>query len=187
MTRPSFSVLKPILSLGVLALVACGEGSTPTEPGMAGDRFPAAPSFALASNTWTAKAPQPGTALFGSSAGMAPNSAGESIVYTFGGTDGVGGTGFPVHAYKVATNTWTTKASRVGVFSSNGVGKIGNKLYFSGGYNAVETPSSFNNLVWAYDYSNDRMIRKADLPIFGAEGVTGVINGKLYVLPGACS
>jgi N-acetylneuraminic acid mutarotase len=30
------------------------------------------------------------------------------------------------------------------------------------------------------------MIMKADLPIFSAEGVTGVIDGKLYVLPGAC-
>jgi N-acetylneuraminic acid mutarotase len=31
------------------------------------------------------------------------------------------------------------------------------------------------------------MIRKANLPIFSAEGVSGVINGKLYVLPGACN
>jgi N-acetylneuraminic acid mutarotase len=118
---------------------------------------------------------------------MAPNSAGQPIVYRFGGTDGAGGTGFPVHAYNAATNAWTTKVSRVGVFNSNGVGKIGSKLYFSGGYNEVETPPSFTNLFWAYDYSRDRMIRKADLPIFSAEGVTGVIDGKLYVLPGACS
>jgi N-acetylneuraminic acid mutarotase len=31
------------------------------------------------------------------------------------------------------------------------------------------------------------MIAKANLPIFSAEGVSGVINGKLYVLPGACN
>ena len=46
---------------------------------------------------------------------------------------------------------------------------------------------TFVNQLWAYDYTRDRLIRKADLPIFSAEGVTGVINGKLYVLPGACS
>ena len=119
--------------------------------------------------------------------GVAPTGAGQLITYTLGGTDGQGGTGFAVQAYNVATNTWTTKASRVGVFNSNGVGRIGGRLYFSGGYNAVETPPSFTKLLWAYNYSQDRMIKKADLPIFSAEGVTGVINGKLYVLPGACS
>ena len=41
--------------------------------------------------------------------------------------------------------------------------------------------------MWAYDYTHDRMIRRADLPIFSAEGVTGAVDGKLYVLPGACN
>jgi hypothetical protein len=182
--------LRPIALLSAamaLGMLACTSEETLTQPGTAGDPASAASSLALASNTWTTKAPYPGQGRFGSSAAMAPNSAGQSIVYLFGGTDGEGGTGFPVQAYNLVSNTWTTKASRVGVFNSNGVGKIGSKLFFSGGYNAVETPSSFTNLFWAYDYSHDQMLRKADLPIFGAEGVTGVINGKLYVLAGACS
>jgi N-acetylneuraminic acid mutarotase len=120
------------------------------------------------------------------SAGVAPNPAGQSIVYIFGGTDLEGGTGFRVQAYNAATNAWTFKASRVSVFESNGVGRIGGRLYFSGGYNQVEIPS-FTNRVWAYRFSDDQMIRRADLPILAAEGVTGVIDGKLYVLPGACS
>jgi hypothetical protein len=85
----------------------------------------------------------------------------------------------------VATDTWGGGLATVSVFGSNGVGKIGNRLYFSGGYNDVETPASFSNRLWAYDYANDRLIERASLPIFSAEGVTGVISGTLYVLPGA--
>ena len=70
--------------------------------------------------------------------------------------------------------------------SPNGIGKIGNKLYFSGGYIEDGVGEATREL-WAYDYSKNLMIRKAPLPIFSAEGVSGVINGKLYVLPGACN
>jgi len=38
----------------------------------------------------------------------------------------------------------------------------------------------------AYDFTNDRFIQKADMPKAGAEGVSGVIHDKLYVLPGYC-
>jgi N-acetylneuraminic acid mutarotase len=174
-------------TLGLLTLAACSENSSPTQPELAGDPAPVAMSLAAAPNTWTATAAPPFTPdIYGYDLGMAPNSAGQSIVYTFGGTSSdEGGTGMGVQAYNVATNSWTGRSSRVFVFSSNGVGKIGNKLYFSGGYNDHE--GSFNRQLWAYDYSSDRMIAKANLPIYSAEGVTGVINGKLYVLPGACS
>jgi N-acetylneuraminic acid mutarotase len=119
---------------------------------------------------------------------MAPNSAGQSIVYAFGGTSSdEGGTGKSVKAYNVATNTWSARLSQVGVFNSNGVGKIGSKLYFSGGYVTAGNLPDATNALWAYDYFNDRTIKKANLPIFSAEGVSGVINGKLYVLPGACN
>lgn len=177
------------VALGVLTLAACGENVTPTQPEIGGEAAPAALSLAAASNTWTPTAAPPFTPdIYGKDIGMAPNSAGQSIVYTFGGTSSdEGGTGMVVQAYNVATDTWTGRSwsSRVFVYNSNGVGKIGNKLYFSGGRNDHE--GSFSNQLWAYDYSSDRMIAKAGLPIFSAEGVTGVINGKLYVLPGACS
>jgi Kelch motif len=178
-----------LLTFGVLTLAACGENTTPTQPEMGGDPAPAALSLAAAPNTWTPKAPTLyGADIYGYELGMAPNAAGQSIVYTFGGTSSdEGGTGFSVSAYNVSTNSWTWRSSRVGVWYANGVGKIGSKLYFSGGYNEHDSPLSFSNQLWAYDYSHDRMIAKANLPIFGAEGVTGVINGKLYVLPGACS
>jgi N-acetylneuraminic acid mutarotase len=178
-------LLPLVASLGALTILGCTSDS-PTEP-----TVPEAGSFSgvasAASNSWTPKAAYPAPGLFGSVAATAPNSAGQSIVYLMAGTDGEGGTQFPVKAYNAATNTWSYKTARAQVFYPNGAVKLGSRIYFSGGYNAVETPSSFDNRVWAYDYAHDRMIRKADLPIFGAEGVSGVISGKLYVLPGACS
>jgi N-acetylneuraminic acid mutarotase len=178
-----------LLTLGVLTVAACGENVIPTQPEIAGDPAPAALSLAAAANTWTERAAPPFTQYFyGFDLGTAPNAAGQSIVYTFGGTSSdEGGTGFGVAAYNVATNSWSWMTSRVGVWYSNGVGKIGNRLYFSGGYNEHDSPNSFTNQLWAYDYAHDRMIARANLPIFSAEGVSGVIDGKLYVLPGACS
>jgi N-acetylneuraminic acid mutarotase len=67
----------------------------------------------------------------------------------------------------------------------NGVGKIGSKLYHSGGLRGGE--AVYSSELHAYDYAGDRMIRKASMPKFTGDGVTGVINGKLYVLPGTCS
>jgi N-acetylneuraminic acid mutarotase len=182
------SLFSPMLALG-LALAACGETTTPTQPDMAGNAAPAALALSAAPNTWTPKAPPPfDQYIYGYDLGTAPNSAGQSIVYAFGGTSSDNGfTGNAVKAYNVATNTWTGRLSVARTFYSNGVGKIGNKLYFSGGYiNAGNLPDATAEL-WAYDYSNDQMIRKAPLPIFSAEGVSGVINGKLFVLPGACN
>ena len=45
------------------------------------------------------------------------------------------GCGANVLTYKIGTNTWTSKGfePRVYVYNSNGVGKIGNTLYISGG------------------------------------------------------
>ncbi|MBA3520995.1 MAG: hypothetical protein H0T90_00630, partial [Gemmatimonadales bacterium] len=179
-----------VLSAGVaLALLACTSEDSLTQPDGLGEPAPAALSLAAAPNSWTPRAPTLfGDDIFGYDLGMAPNASGASIVYTFGGTsDEEDLTGILVHAYNVATDTWTRRQSQVGVFNSNGIGKIGDKLYFSGGYNEHTSTPFSSNALWAYDYARDRMIRKADLPIFSAEGVTGVINGKLYVLPGACN
>jgi N-acetylneuraminic acid mutarotase len=87
----------------------------------------------------------------------------------------------------VSTNSWTFKAAGTYIYYPNGVGKIGSRLYFSGGYVTAGNLPDASRQLWAYDYSNDRMILKANLPIFSAEGVSGVINAKLYVLPGACN
>jgi N-acetylneuraminic acid mutarotase len=174
-----------VTCLGALGIAGC-TAETPTEPADSQDASSIEAAL-IAANNWTPKAAYPAPGLFDAFAATAPNSDGQSIVYLMGGTDGEGGAGSGVKAYNPITDTWTRLGSRAGVFGSNGAQKLGSKIYFSGGYNAVETPSSFTNEVWAFDYARDRMIRKANLPIFGAEGVSGVISGNLYVLPGACS
>jgi hypothetical protein len=169
-----------------LAMLAC-TSETPTEPDTPGNQAPAEPSLALASNTWTAKAPMPaggGYPRSGVSAGVAPDSVGRSIVYVFGGQDDQGGTTFPIQAYDVATNTWTTKASETNWTRLNGVGRIGSRLYFSGGFQYHDV--GYTAHLYAYDPAGDRLTRKRDMPKYTADGVTGVIGGKLYVIPGTC-
>lgn len=73
------------------------------------------------------------------------------------------------------------------MFNSHGVGKIGNKLYYSGGYDYGTGTRVITGTTWAYDTRTDLLTRKADMPKVTADGVTGVIDGKLYVLPGTCS
>jgi galactose oxidase-like protein/Kelch motif protein len=169
-----------------LAMLACT--SEPTGPDTPGNPSPAAPSFVLASNTWTLKAPMPAD-WSGASAGVAPDPAGRSIVYAFGGQDDQGGTTFGIRAYDVATNTWTAKAQSTHGTRFNGVGRIGGRLYFSGGFHFHDegSYSGYQAELYAYDPAGDSLIRKRDMPQYTADGVTGVIGGKLYVLPGICS
>jgi Kelch motif len=180
----SASVLTTSLAL---AMLACTSEQAPTGPGTPGDQAPAAASLALGSNTWIAKAPLPMTVpRSGVSAGVAPNSAGQSVVYVWGGVEGGdGGTTWPIQAYDVTTDTWATKASRPYRTRYNGVGKIGSRLYFSGGF--AYHGAGYSAELYAYDPAADRLIRKRDMPKYTADGVTGVIDGKLYVIPGTCS
>ena len=62
-------------------------------------------------------------------------------------------------------------------------------LYISGGWNFSGDPSQWidvSSRLFAYDVAHDRLIRKADMPRATAEGVTGVIDHKVYVLAGKC-
>jgi N-acetylneuraminic acid mutarotase len=86
----------------------------------------------------------------------------------------------------VGTNIWTTKAAVFRGALTNGAGKIGSKLYISGGRDQSQPGQPLVSSLFAYDLTRDRVIRRADMPAPTALGVTGVINGKLYVLAGAC-
>jgi hypothetical protein len=178
------------LALGALSFAACGEDTT-TQPSSPADPSLSPPSLATASNSWSPIAPMPGEDGFGVSVGVVTNSAGKSIAYVFGGTDAAGGSGAVTRIYNVATNTWTLANNRfdnqVSVFNSNGVGNIRDTLYLSGGYDYGGGSREIQSLVWAYDPVTDKLIRKADMPLHTADGVTGVIGDKLYVLPGTCS
>jgi hypothetical protein len=174
--------------VSLFAIASCGE-NTPTQPTSSDDPSLTVPSLATASNTWTQKASILADQYFGGySVGMAPNAKGESIVYVIGGSSADNGfTGYPIEAYNTVTNTWTNKSSSADAFGLNGVGKIGSRLYFSGGFDYGSGSLAAHKTLWAYDYTNDRLIRKANMPVYSGNGVTAVINGKLYVLPGTCA
>ena len=184
MSRPP----KLAFTLSLLALAACGENTDPTQPGTVAERSTLEPSFALASNTWTKRAPLRGP-RYGPAAGVVNNSAGNPILYVFGGHFDEFQLG--TVAYNYATNTWTTKAGNFEGEYTNGVGRIGGKLYISGGFNiAGGDPfccDATQRTLYVYDPVADRLTRKADMPRQTARGVTGVINGKLYVLSGYCA
>jgi Kelch motif protein len=181
-----------------VALLACTSENGPTEPESNGTMTPADPTVAAAVNIWRERGPHPFAFLIGVSVGVLANPAGQSVVYAFGGCDVVESnfgqcTEGQISIYNVATDTWTGDRSfLVSVHSSNGVGTIGGKLYSSGGYTQLHAIDGLSNRVWAYDPALTfppgsearRVTQVADMPKRTAEGVTGVINSKLYVLPG---
>jgi hypothetical protein len=179
-------------------LAACGDTPAPTDP--AASRHPAEPVMAAAttaaaalptaSNTWAPRATiESNYPFYGFTAAAAKNAAGQWIVYAFGGASDEGGGNWPILAYNVAANTWAPKHTRVGLsIRWNGVGLIGNLLYYSGGWTWDEVGAQFGNELEAYDFAADRKVTLANLPRFTADGITGVYQGKiLYVLPGTCS
>jgi N-acetylneuraminic acid mutarotase len=180
-----------VLGLGLLALAACGESDTPTQP-MTESAPASAPLAALTSNTWTSRAPYPSrVGALRLSAGVVNNSAGQPIVYTFGASDDENCCGVSIASYNVATNTWSVRSrsreTQVFVFNTNGVGRIGGKLYFSGGYDKTGSFPEITPAAWAYDPVSNTLTRKADMPKATADGISAVIDGKLFVLPGTCS
>jgi N-acetylneuraminic acid mutarotase len=171
-------------AFSVFVLVSCSENTTPTQPETAGNQ-PANPSeLTIAANSWTAKARMP-TARFNLAAGAVNNSLGQPILYAIGGI----GVTFPdptalstVEAFNLATNTWSTKAPLpIPMESSNGVGVIGGKLYISG---PAFGGGNVAGHLYMYDPGTNTWTRKADLPRPAGAGMTGVIDGKLYVLAG---
>jgi Kelch motif len=180
--------VRVVFVVGLFALTSCGD-DTPTQPTSLSDQPITGPSLAAASNTWTQKASLLADQYFGGySVGMAPNATGQSIVYVIGGSSSDNGsTGYPIEAYNTVTNTWTNKSSSADAFGLNGVGKIGSRLYFSGGADYGSGSLAYRKTLWAYDYTNDRILQKANMPVYSGNGVTGVISGKLYVLPGTCA
>ena len=71
-------------------------------------------------------------------------------------------------------------------WQGNGVGAIGSKLYVSGGYPTHDETDGMSRRFLAYEPATGQTTQLANMPKSTAEGVTGVIDGKLYVLPGAC-
>ena len=176
------------ISLAALALTSCDE-TGPTQPTIV-DQPANTPDFALAANSWTTKASIP-TPRYSHALGVANNSLGQPVIYAFGGTEDSPTWNFPtssVQAYNAATNTWADMARMpVGLFEANGVGLIGGKLYIPGGKSNGGDGTEYAPYLLVYDPRSNTWSQKADLPRLVARGITGVIDGKLYVLTGECS
>jgi N-acetylneuraminic acid mutarotase len=71
-------------------------------------------------------------------------------------------------------------------FETNGVGEIGGKFYISGGLDYGSGHKLSTAALYVYDPADNSVVRRAPLPKSSWAGVTGVIHGELYVLPGAC-
>ena len=177
------SYLTAALSLCILGITGCASDETPLEP-VSGEEM-TAPSFALAPNGWTARAPLP-TGRQELTAAVVNSSAGEPILYVLGGIDVVDRPVSRVEAYNYATNRWTAKAARSTNLESNGVGVIGGKLYISGGKADHGDGLEIHGGLFTYDPVRDVFSSKATMPRTSANGVSGVIGGKLYVLSGQC-
>jgi N-acetylneuraminic acid mutarotase len=132
------------------------------------------------------------TARYGHAAATVKNSAGQQIVFLFGGIDP---TCFdeealctvrPVDVYNLATNSWTTRSQSsnpVG-YELNGAGVIGTRVYIAGGTFDSGDGEFMTNQLNVYDTGTDSWLQKPRMPSESSRGVTGVIDGKLYVLTG---
>jgi N-acetylneuraminic acid mutarotase len=180
----SRSLVLGILALGAFGLTACSDETT-TEPSRTVEPGPTSPDLAVASNTWLTKLDMP-VGRVDLATAVVPNAAGQSILYAMGGAAGQYHFSVDrVHAYNVATNTWSAKARMpFSVMQTNGTGVIDGKIYVSGGLSLDEYshgPDPAGTLL-VYDPRTNAWTLKAYMPDYGAKGVTGVIDGKLYVV-----
>ena len=180
--------LYTMLGLAISALASCGEETT--QPNSAADHEVTAPELAAASNTWITRRDMWNTERTDFATATVPNAAGQSVVYVIGGR-GASGVGLTsVMAYNVATNTWNLRAPLPWPrFAMSGTGVINGKIYVTGGY-----PYGYSSpRTLMYDPAKNIWTEKSRMPDVedlqaGGTGVTGVINGKLYVVTeGRCT
>ncbi len=186
---------------GMIALGGCAGGDTGTSPSAAPPDA-AAPELqlAVASNSWTAKARMP-VPFKDFSVAVMSTSLGQPLIYVLGGAIDDLSQNNQVITYNTVTNTWTTRSfthahpNDIGGLRAtrpNGIGRIGDVLYMTGGFDTywvgLDNGMALNVGTVAYRPSTNI----ANVPVYpaysvlppSADGVTGVINGKMYVLVG---
>jgi Kelch motif protein len=181
MTR--FSPTHLALLLSQIGLASCDQSGIPTQPGPAEQTETAeAQQVALAVDTWASRAKMP-TGRHGLAATALLNSTGQSIVYAIGGTGSDGHSLRAVEAYNVSTNSWSTKTS-LPEEAEPEVGVIGGKIY-SLNLLGMGRRSCCSTALYMYDPATNAWTAKRALPAGMQLGLTGVINGKLYVVNGS--
>ena len=177
------------LALAVAALASCGEETT--QPNSAGDREEVtAPELAVASKTWIAPEKTCGTPERTDFAtATVPNAAGQSCV-CHRRHSACSIRLASVMAYNAAIDTWALRAPLPWPrYAMAGAGVINGKIYVIGGY-----PYGYSSpRTLMYDPAKNIWAEKSRMPDVedlqaGGTGVTGVINGKLYVVTeGRCT
>ena len=167
----------------VLAAAGCRDGATSlAEPTTA--QLASASELAVASNTWVTRKDLETEQYTDFATATVTDASGRSVLYVIGGRAGnlspFTESGLAkVRAYDVATNRWTVRASLPEqLHSTNGAGVINGKIYVSGG---VRRAKYYRDAFYMYDPATNTWASKRRLPITGFKGVSGVIDGKLYV------
>jgi len=190
----SRSLLIGLLAIGAAGLTACQDDATGPSPTV--EPAPTVPDLAIATNTWIVRATMPQYRT-GVAAVTVTNAAGQPIVYAIGGLNPVWESPQQtVTAYNAATNTWTVKQPLpLRLSRTNGAAAINGKIYISGG---CRDRKCFypTNALYMYDPARDVWTQKREIPpdssngpdgenhYADGNGVSGVINGKLYVVSG---
>ena len=183
------SFLPPLLAVCSAALVACQDETALTRPTASPSEI-ASPTVAAVANSWRAGAPMP-AGRYAHAAESITSPSGDPLVYAFGGIDAdpnhEATEEHSVQVYNARTDTWSTRtpSPSLATAKSNGASRIGNKIYLSGGGVDVQSaPDLWLKSLHRYDPSLDRWTRLADMPHPSGLGVSGVIDGKLFVLTG---
>ena len=166
----------PLGSALLLAALACRDDApSPTEPA-----DPAATELAAVSNAWITRRDMWSNQISRFATAMIPTAGGQSILYVIGGATATDRSLSKVMAYDVAANRWAARESLpLPLRGTNGAGVIGGKIYVSGGRAGYR---HYPGQLFVYDPAADSWARKRDLPIDGFDGMSGVIDGQLYVV-----
>jgi hypothetical protein len=182
--------IRPLtLAVTGLTLISCTEETTAPETATREPALATSPAvdantaaLAAAANTWTTRADLPSTERRNPATAVVRNASGQSVMYVIGGTTLSGASLGKVQAYNAATNTWTYKAEMPRPrYSSNGAGVINGKIYISGGLTSYK---GYTEILHVYDPVTNRWTEKQPMPETNEDGVTGVINNRMYVLTG---
>jgi len=179
------------LLAGLALVAACAEEAT--QPTAIDEQPTTTTALAVTSDSWLTLANMPANRT-DLAVATVTNAAGQSVVYTIGGLTPTGMPSAKVTAYNVATKTWTFRRPLpVPLAQTSGAGVIDGKIYVSGGYDDRSGLFPWGTL-YVYDPATNSWTRKSDIPrvdgpggdrYYGAgNGVTGVIQGKLYVVSG---
>ena len=182
------------VALGLFALAACAPGDTTAPADTAAVPTAAQPELAVVSNSWTTAAPMPFVELVNFGAAAINNSLDQPVVYLVGGSTSDGGMNIQTLTYNAATNTWRRKDPDNGLIIIRtrpaGLVRLNSTLYIMGGLNLREGfGETSGNSLWpgtqTYVTSTNTVGSAAEWPRRSANGVAGVINGRIYDVIGS--